>query len=79
MDNPERNQLENNGFSSIARRDMFKIEQDDPALEDELDLDGIKYRSPTVPREEFDCTGEGGGGNKKYNFGERFDSPAYSK
>ena len=58
---------------------MLKIEQDAPALEDELEVDGIKYRSPTVPREEFERTGEGGGGQKKYNFGERFDRPAYSK
>ena len=58
---------------------MLKIEQDAPALEDELELDGIKYCSPTVPREEFERTGEGGGGQKKYNFGKRFDRPAYSK
>ena len=32
-----------------------------------------------MPRELFERTGEGGGGQKKYNFGERFDRPAYSK
>ena len=79
MDHPERNQLENDGFSPLARWEMLKIEQYAPALEYELEVDGIKYRSPTVPREEFERTGEGGGGQKKYNFGERFARPAYSK
>ena len=69
VDNPEINQLANDGFLLLARWEMFKIEQDAPALEDELEVDGIKYRSPTVPREEFERTGEGGGGQKKYNFG----------
>ena len=79
MDNPERNQLANDGFLPLARWDMLKIEQDAPAFEDELEVDGIKYRSPTVPREEFERTIEGRSGQKKYNFGERFDRPAYSK
>ena len=53
MDNPERNQLANDGFLPLAHWEMLKIEQDAPALEDELEVYGIKYLSPTVPREEF--------------------------
>ena len=79
MDNPEINKKANNGFSPLACWEMLKIEQDAPGLENELEVDGIKYCSPTVPLEEFERTGEGGGGQKKYNFGERFDRPAHSK
>ena len=79
MGNSEIYQLENDEFSPLARWEMLKIEQDAPALEDELEVDGTKYRSPTVPGEEFERTGEGGGGQKNYNFGDRFDRPAYSK
>ena len=32
-----------------------------------------------MPREEFERTGNGGGGKKKYNFSERFDRTVYSK
>ena len=32
VDNPERNQLVNDGFSPLARWEILKIEQDAPAL-----------------------------------------------
>ena len=79
LNNPERNQLANDGFSPLARWEMLKVDENAPALEDELEVNGIKYRSPTVPREEFERTGSGKGGQKKYNFSERFDRPVYTK
>ena len=59
VDNPEINKLANDGFLPLARWEMLKIEKDAPVLEDKLEVDGIKYLSPTVPREEFKRTGEG--------------------
>ena len=57
----------------------IKVEEDAIPLEDELEVGGIKYCAPTVPREEFERTGVGGGGQKKYNYCENFDRPTYSK
>ena len=42
-------------------------------------MGGIKYCAPTVPREEFERTEVGGGGQKKYNYSETFDRPTYSR
>ena len=66
--NPERNQLASDGFSPLARWELLKVEEDAIPLEDELEVGGIKYCAPTVPCEEFERTGVGGGGQKKYNY-----------
>ena len=77
--NPAQNQLASNGFSPLARWELLKVEEESIPLEDELEVGGIKYCAPTVPREEFERTGVGGGGQKKYNYRENFDRPTYSK
>lgn len=37
-------------------------------LTNELQVGVVKYRAPTTPREEFEQTGDGGGGVKKFDF-----------
>ena len=59
--------LSNDGFSVNSKWEMIE-EQETIDLTDELEVDGVKYRAPTTPREEFERTNCGGGGTSKYNF-----------
>ena len=68
MNNPEAEQLGKDGFSPLARWEYLEDKDESLDLKDELEVDGIKYRSPTIPREEFERTGVGNGGKEKFNF-----------
>ena len=46
---------------------------------DELEVDGVKYRAPTTPREEFERTGVGKGGRDKFNFSRKITRGQFTK
>ena len=65
--NPYRLQLASDGFSPLSKWEMIEDRDNTIDLTDELEVDGVKYRAPTTPREEFERTGCGRGGVGKYN------------
>ena len=68
LENPDREQLMNDGFCPTSRWTIIAEPGDKQLKEDELEVDNIKYRAPTTPREEFERTGNGGGGVKKFDY-----------
>ena len=61
-------QLVSDGFSPLSRWEILEEPADKLLLTDELEVNNMKYRAPTTPREEYERTGDGGGGSKKINF-----------
>lgn len=57
-------QLTNDGFSPNSRWEILEEPADKILLTDELEVNNLKYRAPTTPREEYERTGDGGGGVK---------------
>ena len=68
MNDHEVEQLGKDRFSPLARWVYLKEKDESLDLKDELQVDGVKYRSPTTPREEFEGTRVGNGGKEKFNF-----------
>ena len=53
-------------FSPLAKWEIIdEIDNDTKYLEDELEVDSIKYHAPTTPQEDFARTGRRGGMSKK--------------
>jgi len=71
VDNTEVQQLASDGFSPLAKWNYLEDKDETIDLTNELNVDGIKYRSPTTPREEFERTGIGNGGKDKFNFSQK--------
>lgn len=68
INNPKAEQLCKHGFGPQARWEYLEEKDCSLQLKDELEVNGVKYRSPTTPREEFKRTGVGNGGKEKFNF-----------
>ena len=66
--NPKVEQLCKDGFSPQVRWEYLEEKDYSLHLKDELEVNGVKYRSPTTSREEFERTGVGNGGKEKFNF-----------
>ena len=79
LDNPEIQQLANDGFSPHTIWEYLEAVDELVDLTDELELDGVKYRAPTTPREEFERTGVGSGGQKKFNFSRKIHREKFVK
>ena len=79
IDNPEVEQLAKDGFSPLARWQYLEEKDGTVDLKDELLVDGVKYRSPTTPREEFERTGVGNGGTEKFNFVRKIQREEFKK
>lgn len=79
MNNPGREQLMNDGFAPSSKWMMIGEPEDKQMKTDELEVNSIKYRAPTTPREEFERTGDGGGGVKKFDFDLKIERSEFSK
>ena len=77
--NPYRLQLASDGFSPLSKWEMIEQRDETIDLTDELEVDGVKYRAPTTPREEFERTGCGKGGVAKYNLALKINRGAFTK
>ena len=79
VNNPEVQQLAADGFSPLCKWNYLETKDEEIDLTDELVLNGIKYRAPTVPREEFERTGVGSGGQSKFNFSKKITREKFVK
>ena len=65
---PNTARLASDGFSPLAKWQYLSDKDEVIDLTDELEVDGVKYRAPTTPREEFERTGVGKGGKDNLIF-----------
>ncbi len=65
VENADIMQLTSDGFSPLSRWEVLEEPADKLLLTDELEVNKMKYRAPTTLKEEYDSTGDGGGGSKK--------------
>ena len=79
VENPEVQQLANDGFSPLAKWTYLQDKNEMIDLTDELEVDGIKYRSPTTPKEEFERTGIENGGNDKFIYAKKIHRNKFIK
>ena len=77
VNNPEVQQLAADGFSPLCKWNYLETKDEEIDLTDELVVNDIKYRAPTVPRDEFERTGVGNGGQSKFNFLKRIERPKF--
>ena len=71
----DREALVNDGFP--ARSKWVLLQPHGEALTDELIVEGERFRGPSVPQDEFERTGQGGGGQKKFNYPQTFPKNEY--
>ena len=67
--------LVNDGFP--ARSKWVLLQPHGEELSDELMVDGERFRGPSVPQDEYERTGQGGGGQKKFNCPQTFPKNEY--
>ena len=79
LDNPNREQLVNDGFAPRSRWIILPDPENKVLLTNELEVGDVKYRAPTTPREEFERTGDRGGGVKKFDYDIEIERSAFVK
>eukprot|EP00587_Corethron_hystrix_P009899 CAMPEP_0113309902 /NCGR_PEP_ID=MMETSP0010_2-20120614/7756_1 /TAXON_ID=216773 ORGANISM="Corethron hystrix, Strain 308" /NCGR_SAMPLE_ID=MMETSP0010_2 /ASSEMBLY_ACC=CAM_ASM_000155 /LENGTH=224 /DNA_ID=CAMNT_0000165239 /DNA_START=667 /DNA_END=1338 /DNA_ORIENTATION=+ /assembly_acc=CAM_ASM_000155 len=74
--NPGLQVLISHGLPHTAHWELLSRDKETEFV-NEIEFSGQRYRVPTAPREEFERTGRGGGGSKKFAFPDKFERPAF--
>ena len=67
--------LINDGFP--ARSKWVLLQPHGEALTDEFTVEGETFRGPSVPQDEYERTGQDGGGQQKFNYPHTFPKNEY--